>query len=40
MIAWLRVGNGPNRALREWFAPLLPDMLREIESGQRFIEVR
>ena len=32
--------KSPNRAWREWFAPLLPDVLREIESGQRFIEVR
>ena len=40
VIVWLRVGNCSNRALCEWFAPLLPDVLREIESGQRFIEVR
>jgi predicted nuclease of predicted toxin-antitoxin system len=40
VIVWLRVGNCSNRALREWLFPLLPDVLREIESGQRFIEVR
>ena len=40
VIVWLRIGNCSNRALREWFAPLLPDILREIESGQRFVEVR
>ena len=40
VIVWLRIGNCSNRALREWFFPLLPDVLREIESGQRFIEVR
>ena len=40
VIVWLRVGNCSNRALREWFAPLLSDVVREIESGQRFIEVR
>lgn len=40
VIVWLRIGNCSNRALREWFVPLLPDVLREIESGQRFIEVR
>ena len=40
VIVWLRVGNCSNRALRDWFAPLLPDVVREIESGQRFIEVR
>ena len=40
MTSRLRVGNGSNRALREWFAPLLPDAVREMESDQRFIEVR
>ena len=40
VIVWLRIGNCFNRALREWFFPLLPDVVREIESGQRFIEVR
>jgi len=40
MIVWLRIGNCSNRALREWFFPLLPDILREIEQGQCFIEVR
>lgn len=40
VIVWLRVGNCSNRALREWFAPLLPDAVRGIESGQRFIAVR
>lgn len=40
VIVWLRIGNCSNRALREWFFPLLTDVVREIESGQRFIEVR
>jgi predicted nuclease of predicted toxin-antitoxin system len=40
VIVWLRIGNCSNRALRGWFFPLLPAVLREIESGQRFIEVR
>ncbi len=39
-IVWLRIGNCSNRALRKWFAPLLPDVVREIDSGQRFVEVR
>lgn len=40
VIVWLRIGNCSNRALREWFGPLLPDIAREIEAGQRFIEIR
>jgi predicted nuclease of predicted toxin-antitoxin system len=40
VIVWLRGGNGSNRALREWFAPLLTYVGREIESGRLFIEVR
>jgi predicted nuclease of predicted toxin-antitoxin system len=40
VIVWLRGGKCSNRALREWFFPLLPNVVREIESGQRFIEVR
>jgi predicted nuclease of predicted toxin-antitoxin system len=40
VIVWLRIGNCSNRALQKWFVPLLPEIVREIESGQRFIEVR
>ena len=40
VIVWLRIGNCSNRALREWFAPLLPEIVREIEQGQHLIEVR
>jgi len=40
VIVWLRIGNCSNRALREWFFPLLPEIIREIEQGQRFVEVR
>jgi predicted nuclease of predicted toxin-antitoxin system len=40
VVVWLRVGNCSNRALREWFTPLLPSLVREIEQGQGFIEVR
>ena len=39
-ILWLRIGNCSRRALLSWFAPLLPAILREIEQGQRLIEVR
>ena len=40
VIVWLRIGNCSNRALREWFLPLLPAILQEIKSGHGFIEVR
>jgi len=40
LIVWLRIGNYSNRALRTWLTPLLPKIAREIERGQRFIEVR
>ena len=40
VVVWLRIGNCSNRALREWFAPLLPAILDEIEQGNRIIEVR
>jgi predicted nuclease of predicted toxin-antitoxin system len=40
LIVWLRIGNCSNRALRAWFAPLLPAIVAEIEQGSRFIEVR
>jgi len=40
VVVWLRIGNRSNRALREWFAPLLPAILEEIEHGNRIIEVR
>ena len=40
LIVWLRIGNCSNRALQAWFAPLLPQIVTEINRGQRFIEVR
>lgn len=40
VIVWLRVGNCSRRALLNWFAPLLPDLIKRIESGEGLIEVR
>ena|SRR5579883_211206 len=40
VVVWLRVGNCSNHALQVWFQPLLPAILREIEQGQKLIEVR
>ena len=39
-IVWLRIGNCTNRALFSWLEPLLPEILRQLESGQRIIEVK
>lgn len=39
-VVWLRIGNATNRALISWFEPLLPEIIRQLESGQRLIEVR
>lgn len=39
-VVWLRIGNCTNRVLFAWLEPLLPEILRELEAGQRLIEVR
>jgi len=39
-IVWLRIGNCTNRVLFACLEPLLPEILRQLESGQRIIEVR
>jgi predicted nuclease of predicted toxin-antitoxin system len=39
-VVWLRVGNCSNRALRVWLEPLLPAIVRQLEQGDRLIEVR
>ncbi len=39
-LLWLRLGNASRRALLAWFMPLLPQLLRRLEAGDRFIEVR
>ncbi|MFM8331853.1 MAG: DUF5615 family PIN-like protein [Candidatus Methylumidiphilus sp.] len=38
-IVWLRVGNTSNRALLNWFAPLLPNIERALLAGERLVEV-
>jgi len=40
VMVWLRIGNCSNSALQEWFTPLLPAILEEIERGNRIVEVR
>ena len=39
-IVWLRIGNCTNKVLLRWLDPLLPEILRQLESGQKLLEVR
>lgn len=39
-IIWLRIGNCTNRVLFAWLEPLLPEILRQLESGQRIVEAK
>lgn len=39
-VVWLRIGNSSKHALRAWFEPLLPTIIKKIEQGERLVEVR
>ena len=39
-IVWIRLGNTTRRALLEWFAPLLPQIIDAIKAGNKLIEIR
>jgi predicted nuclease of predicted toxin-antitoxin system len=39
-IVWLRIGNSSTRALLAWVEPLLPAIVRQLEQGDRLVEVR
>ena len=39
-VIWLRIGNCSNPALRAWLEPLLPAVIRQLEKGERLIEMR
>ncbi len=39
-VVWLRIGNTSRQALLQWFEPLLPQIVRHIQQGDRLIEVR
>ena len=39
-IVWLRIGNSLTRALLAWVEPLLPAIVRQLEQGDRLVEVR
>jgi predicted nuclease of predicted toxin-antitoxin system len=38
-IVWIRVGNCSNRALLEWFTPLLPEIVERLRCGDGLVEV-
>ena len=39
-IVWLRLGNCTNRVLLALLQPIFADVLRELETGSRIVEVR
>jgi len=39
-VVWLRFGNCTKRELFAWLEPLLPAIIRQLEQGDRLIEVR
>ena len=38
-VVWVRVGNCSTRALLAWFEPLLPEILRRLDAGERLVEI-
>ena len=38
-VVLLHVGNCSNRALLQWFAPLLSDIVEQLQAGERLIEL-
>lgn len=39
-VVWLRIGNCTNRVLCSWLKPILPDLKRRLNEGEKVIEVR
>ncbi|MBI5386208.1 MAG: DUF5615 family PIN-like protein [Verrucomicrobia bacterium] len=39
-VVWLRIGDCSKRALLAWLGPLLPSVLRQLQQGERLVEVR
>lgn len=39
-VVWLRIGNCTNRVLFAWLEPLLPQITRRLQAGERLLEVR
>lgn len=38
-VVWIRIGNCTNRVLFGWLEPVMADIIQQIESGSRVIEV-
>jgi len=39
-VVWLRLGNSSKLALLRWLEPLWPLVVRQLELGERLVEVR
>ncbi|RNI24705.1 DUF5615 family PIN-like protein [Flexivirga caeni] len=39
-VVWVRIGNTRRTVLLAWFEPLIDEIVRLIEDGQRLIELR
>jgi predicted nuclease of predicted toxin-antitoxin system len=39
-VVWLRLGNSSKLALLRWLEPLWPRVIRQLDLGERLIEVR
>ncbi len=39
-LVWLRKGNCSNRALLAWLEPVWPEVLKRLEQGETFVELR
>lgn len=39
-LVWIRKGNCSNRALLAWLEPLWPDVVKRLDQGEKFIELR
>ncbi|MBM4125371.1 MAG: hypothetical protein FJ246_10570 [Nitrospira sp.] len=38
-VVWVRFGNATNAMLRNWLAPLLPEIVQRLAAGETLIEV-
>jgi predicted nuclease of predicted toxin-antitoxin system len=38
-IVWVRLGNTTKQALLAWFKPLLPAIIKALESGEKLVEL-
>jgi predicted nuclease of predicted toxin-antitoxin system len=39
-LVWVRKGNCSNSALLAWLEPLWPELIRRLQQGEKFIELR